>query len=336
MRVFSLPNIFFQSLGLVKDTRPVALITSSEAWSAARTALNLSVVVQAEPVTNDKTFVEGLASDLPSLAEVVYVVGDGLIVDVGRYVAYSRQLPLVIVPTSITTDEPFLSTTTLRNGNRVLEIATQAAHEVIIDLDVIRRAPAHVRSAAIVDVIAMYSALLDWNYAASKGMDGDARLEPWVTGIGAMVAGQALKIAPAVGRGETEALRTLVNLIGLLVQIDNQNGHRRMSQGVEHIFAEALETKALPIDVTHAEKVAVGILLTAALHHKETTGLRSALEATGIRVGHIREAVVRETWMTLPAYAREHQSPFTMLNDLVSNADQLAEAVTNSSLFSSE
>jgi glycerol-1-phosphate dehydrogenase [NAD(P)+] len=328
MRVYALPNVFFQSLGLVTDSRPAALITTRQAWSAARPTLNLSFVIQAEPTTNDKAFVEGLANDLPSLAEVIYVVGDGLIVDVGRYVAYTRHLPLVIVPTSITTDEPFLSTTTLREGDRVLEIATQAAREVIVDLDLIRRAPAHLRSAAIVDVIAIYSALLDWNYAASKGMDTDARAETWVTGIGAMIAGQALKIAPAVGKGETDALRALVNLICLMVQIDNQLGHRRMSQGIEHIFAEALETQGLVSDVSHAEKVAVGILLTAALHNKETPGLRSALEATGVRLG-----LVRETWLSLPEYARQHNSSYTMLNDLKAQGVELAEAVTRSSLF---
>ncbi|MFN8417633.1 MAG: iron-containing alcohol dehydrogenase [Anaerolineae bacterium] len=331
--VWPLPRIVFQDLASVQETRPTALITEATAWGRVDSMLKLPVVVQAEPTRQDREFVEELAHSLPSASEVIYVVGDGLLCDVGRFVSFASRKPLVIVPTALATDEPFVATSTLTSGDRTAELPTGAANEVIIDFDVIRAASPALRAAAIVDVLSIFTGLMDWTYAQDMGHEDGAKLLPWVAGVAAQIAGHALKIAPALGTGDSDALRDLVILLCLTVQIDNQLGHRRLSQGSEHIFANALLLNDTVVDVSHAERVAAGILLATTLHGKDVSGLRGAMEAAGVRVGQVKPNDVRETFLELPEYARSTKAPYTLLNDLQNNSAQLIEALTRSTLL---
>ena len=126
------------------------------------------------------------------------------------------------------------------------------------------------------------TALRDWSYAEQKGKTTpETKLVPWATTISATVAAQALKNAAALGKGDPDALRTLVDLTCMMVQMDSQLGHRRASQGVEHVFAHAV--KADP-KMLHAEKVGAGILIAAALYKMDTLSLRRRVGSGGRQV----------------------------------------------------
>lgn len=333
MNVWPLPRIVFQELGSVQETRPTALIYQSGAWNTVSAQLNLPLVVQAEPLTLERQYVENLVATLPTAAEVVYAVGEEDVCDIARFIASAVHKPLVIVPTAISSDEMFVANSTLANSNRTAELPTGAATEVLIDLDVIRAAPTHARAGGIVDVLSILTALMDWAYATQKGMAGDSKLAPWLMSIAAQIAAQAVKIAPALGAGDPDALHTLIDLICLTVQLDNQQGHRRLSQGSEHIFASAVQLDATVVDVSHAERVGPGLLLATALHNKDVTGVRGALDAAGVRLTQLKPADARSTFLTLPDYARSQNTPFTILNDLSANSEPLEQALSKSGLF---
>lgn len=333
MNVWPLPRLVFQELGTVQETRPTALIAKSTAWANISSQLTLPLVVQADPLNNERSYVEDLAKNLPSMVEAIYAVGDEDICDIARFIASAHHKPLVIVPTAISSDEPFVNTSTLSDGNRTVELPTGAATEVLIDLDVIRSAPTTTRAVGIVDVLSILTALMDWAYAIQKGKAGDAKLAPWLMSIAAQIAAQAVKLAPALGTGDPEALHTLIDLLCLTVQLDSQQGHRRLSQGTEHIFASAVQLKATVVDVSHAERVGPGLLLATALYNKDVTSLRGALDAAGVRLTQLKTADSRETFLTLPDFARSHGMPFTMLNDLSANSEPLEQALSKSGLF---
>jgi glycerol-1-phosphate dehydrogenase [NAD(P)+] len=316
----------------VKETRPTALITSPQAMTAANRKLNLPLVIQAEPNRNDKDFFEYLASNLPSPVQVIYALGHGIVVDAAKIVAQRNNKPLVIVPTAISTDSLFSWTATVRDNDVLTDVDAKPADELIVDFGVIRQTLAHARAAAITDVLAIVTALRDWSYAEQKGKTTpQTKLVQWATGIGASLAAQGIKSAPAMGRGDPEALRTLVDLSCLMVQLDSQLGHRRASQGVEHIFADAVKAED---NVTHAERVGPGILIASALYSKDVASMRTALESAGVRLDRLERAEIRAAVNSLPDYAREHNAPYSILNDLKSNSPELTQALEKSTLLS--
>src|SRR5258707_5653575 len=261
MNVLPLPRITFGGLSSLDEKRPTALITQPAAWAAVSKSVKLRLIILAEPGNQDKSFVDYLASNLPAPAEVVYAVGDGLVIDVAKAVASKNDAPLVIILTAISSDVPFSPMATLRSEGNLAEQETGPAQEVLIDPDLIKNAPPEQRTAAIVDVLSIVTGLLDWGYAAQKNKTTpETKLVPWALGLAASMGSQALKSAAAIGKGDPDSLQTLVALISLTLQLDNLLGHRRASQGIENLFAQVV--KADP-SVSHAERVGSGILIAS-------------------------------------------------------------------------
>jgi glycerol dehydrogenase-like iron-containing ADH family enzyme len=335
MSNWQLPRIAFRELRNVSEARPTALITQPAAWAEVRKTLNLPLVVQAEPTQNTREYADYLAGTLPSAAQVVYVVGDGLPLDIGKMIARKAEKPLVYVPTALSSDQFLTGQATLAanaaDGGKPEAALGAVPDEVVIDLALIQAAPAHTRAAAIVDVLSIVTALLDWNYAAQKSKTTpETAYMTWATGIAAGLAGQATKITPNLGRGEADALRTLVGLLTLAMQVDNLLGHRRASHGVEHLFADAAATIA---NIPHAEKVGPGILFALALHKRDAAGLRAALEAAGVRLNQLKPYEIRDTVDKLPDYAAAQDAPYTILNELKAGSPELRQALERSTLI---
>lgn len=334
MNVWPLPRITFRGLSSVQETRPVALLTQTSTWTAVSGLLNLPVVIQAEPDRNDHHLFDYLATRLPPTVEVVYAVGDGIVLDAGKVVANYNKIPLVIIPDTLDGDTPFTAQASANDGHKIVEIETGSASEVVIDLDLIGNAPPEHRAAGITDVLAIVTALMDWNYASSKNqLTHETRLQPWALGTAAGLVGQALKSAGGMGKGDADSLHMLVDLICVGVSLDNILGHRRASRGVEHIFANAIIDANPDLANYFAECIGAGILLASALHSKDVAGLRTAMESAGVNLGHVPSDAIRATFNTLPDYARAHDAPFTILNDLQSDSAEILQALAKSTLF---
>lgn len=335
MNVWRLPRLSYQAVNTVKETRPTALITQPD-WAKQRAALNLPIVVQAEPTRRDQEFFDHLVDNLPSATQVIYALGEGVVMDAGKYVSMKTGKPLVVVPTMLNDAGAFSPDVTFSTADAYTRIETGAADLAVVDLEIIQSTPAHLRAAAITDVLSVVTALMDWGYAAQKGqLRSEESFSPWGTGLAAAVVQQGLKNAAAIGKGEPEALKTLVGLLCMTVQLDSLLGHRRASQGAEHIFAEAVRMQPDAADVPFAERLASGILITYALHklqEKDATVMRSALEAAGVRLKQIKKADILTTLLGLPAYVKRLHLPYTILNDLEANPEKLAEAILRSTL----
>src|SRR5579859_1418626 len=315
MNVWPLPRISYRSLNSVNESRPAALIAQAAAWDIVGKAVKqLPLVIQAEPSRDDYDFVEYLATNLPAPVQVIYAVGDGLVIDIAKVVASVNDKPLVIIPTAISSDSPFSASASVRDKGKPTNEDTGPATEVVVDMDVIKNAPAEDRAAGIVDVLSIVPALLDWGYAAQKNkLTPETKLSPWGLGLAAGLASQTLKSAAAMGKGDPDALRMLIDLLCMTTQLDNVLGHRRASQGMEHAFAEVV--KADP-SVTHAELVGPGILLASAFYNKDTASMRTALEAAGVQLNKLTADDIRAAANDLPNFVKQNDVPYSLVHDL--------------------
>ncbi|MDZ4764235.1 MAG: iron-containing alcohol dehydrogenase [Chloroflexota bacterium] len=332
--IWSLPQIEIRDLTQIEESRPTALITGARTWAAVNSLLKLPIVVQAEPDNANTDYLESLASGLPEDVEVVYGVGAGLVADVAKYVGYARRLPVVLIPSALSVDGLLTAIVAARIDGTVEYITTGPAKTMIIDWEVIRNAPQHIRGAGITELLTIVTGLLDWRYAAERNRTTpETRFVQWAAGMMAAIAQQAFKISTGVGRGNVESLRNLLDLLCLEVQLTNQMGHNRPQEGSEQFFAYAIEPRAsrgrpLP----YADMVGPGILIAGALHGQDIAPIRDTLLAAGIRLGQLRPDDITDTLRDLPNFVRRHNTPFSILNDFDATPERINEIMLKTGL----
>jgi glycerol-1-phosphate dehydrogenase [NAD(P)+] len=327
MTVWPLPRIEFQELSSLRETRPTALLTGHRAWETVSSLMELPLVVQAEPHKAEHQYFDMLAQGLPPEVEVVYGVGGGLACDCAKYIGWARNLHTVLIPTVLSADGFFTALAAVREAGSVHYITTGPADEIIIDWDVIRVSPPHLRGAGIIELLTIVTGLLDWRLADGAGrLTPETAYSPWAAALAAGIAQQAFRIAADVGKGNVDALRNLLDLMCIEVQMTNQIGHNRPQEGSEQYFAYAVEGRAGDgKPVPYADLVGPGLLIAAALHGQDPRPLRATLESAGIRLNRINPDDITGTVGILPQYVVKHDLPYSILNDL----DLTSERVTN-------
>jgi glycerol dehydrogenase-like iron-containing ADH family enzyme len=331
MTVWPLPRLNFGELNSIQENRPAALLTSAEAWAALNSRLSLPVLIQAEPARYDAELLNYLADNLPSRVKVIYAVGGGAPLAAGKLIAARHQVPLMIIPTALDSTDFLLPTAilddTIEDRPRRSYPETGPAHEVFIDWEVIQAAPAHLRGAGMVDVISIITGLLDWRFAAQKGKNPrEQRFMPWVAGVVTDLAKEAIKNSGAIGQGQPEALRTLLNLMMLIVQTNNQLVHTRAGQGSEHYLAQILGAITGPA-ASHAELVGPCLLFVSALHGQDPAPLRDALQQAGVRLDQVRATDFNLVVDGLDGHLTDYGFPFSILNELDPQSDAVAAAL---------
>ena len=337
MAVWPLPRITFRELSSLEENRPVALLTTEAAWTVLSAQLSLPVLIQAEPERYDWQLFEYLAENLPSRVKVVYAVGDGAPVEAAKIVAARNDVPLVIVPTALSSLrmlQPF-AVGEVQNelGHTRLTVEeTGPADEIVIDWGVIQAAPAERRGVGMADILSTITGLLDWRYAAKKGKNPrEQRFTAWAASVSTALAKQAIKSAGAIGQGNREALHTLLNLMAMAVQLSNQLGHKRAQQGGEHYLAHIL-AELTHFGVPHAAAVGQCLLFVAALHGQDVAPLRDALEQAGVPLDRVRPTDFALILEHLEAYLAEYEFPYSILNDLDAEDEKTRAALETAGL----
>jgi len=316
--VWDLPRIELRPLSGLHETRPSAVLAGEKSWAAASPLLPAwPIVVQAEPTSADQKYLDMLADSLPQQVEVVYGIGGGRVADAAKYVAWKNNLPAVLIPTALSVDGFFTALVALRADGFVRYKNTGPAERVIVDMDIVSGAPPHIRGTGIVEILSMTTGLLDWKYAADRSKNSyQERFQHWAASIAASIAQQAYKIAAGVGEGRPDALRNLLDLMCVEVQLTNQLGHNRPQEGSEQYFAYAVEPRVVRgSSVPYADLVGPGILIAAAMHGQNIAPIRDTLRSAGVRLSQLRKEDILATLRELPDYVRRHNLPYSIIHD---------------------
>ncbi len=326
--IYPLPRIELISLAQVEETRPVLLVTSPPAWEAVKERLRLPAAALLEVQEATLSHWEALRARLgawaglheagqsphpPSRLEkeaVVYAVGGGLTADAGKYLASKLNLPLVCIPTALTVDAFLTWASGIRRDGCVYYIETKPPECLLVDLEEIGSAPAHLRAAGITDVLSIATGAWDWQFAEEKGMNPPGMaFTPWVYDAAQAILQGALDCAAAAGRGDPGGLKQLLDCLAMEVQLCNLIGHSRPEEGSEHYFAYAVENLS-GHGWPHGDLVGPGILIAARLQGQATERLEQALRDCHIPLDRLTEAMIAQTLRELPSYCRKHNLAF--------------------------
>ncbi|MEX1020293.1 MAG: iron-containing alcohol dehydrogenase [Litorilinea sp.] len=148
------------------------VISTPTAWQTAEPFFTVKPVAVGMNQWLDRTHLEEIADSLPNDVDMVVGVGGGRALDHAKYVGFRKGLPVVLVPTIVSTGAIIHGncgnwTGRLMNGF-VCEIDPEY---VLVDYELVRLAPQRLNTAGIGDVLCGYAGLSEWRHATQLGIE---------------------------------------------------------------------------------------------------------------------------------------------------------------------
>jgi glycerol-1-phosphate dehydrogenase [NAD(P)+] len=268
---------------------PVVVAANDPPWSAmaAEVAARVDVLSVVQAWEMDLAHLQTSAQrvraevDPAKLAEAVVVgLGGGTALDTAKYLALALGRPLVQIPGITSVDAGFTDAIGVRDQGRVRYIGSVRPECVVLDLGLIRSAPARLNQAGIGDVLSCHTGLFDWRLAAAAG-DGPA----WDDALGALGAGLLDELEFAVHEiaavSET-GVRFLADAYRRIGAACAAAGHSRFEEGSEHFLAYALEHRT-GTHFVHGEVIAMAVVAMAEIQGNDPGRVLRIVEASGVR-----------------------------------------------------
>jgi glycerol dehydrogenase-like iron-containing ADH family enzyme len=239
-----------------------------------------------------------LERDLAGLGEVRAVVGlgGGQALDVAKYFAWRRNLPLFQMPTALSVNAVYGQRAGVREGGRVVYVGYAVPECVFVDLDVLRAAPPRLNWSGIGDILCFHTGVLDWRYAHATGR-GEAKW-PWDPAL----AAQSLARVEAVVANADE-IRALTDR-GIAVLIEGLKWGTsfhgagwcpRHIEGTDHFLFYTLEALT-GRKFLHGQPVGLGVVVGAMLHENRADEMLDVIARIGL---DIRPEAMGLTWAEL-------------------------------------
>lgn len=186
----------------------------------------------------DRAHVESLLLDEPA-SEVVIGIGGGSAIDTAKYIAWRTGKPLVQVPSIMSVDAAFTDAIGVRDARKVSYVGNVRADFVVLDVNLVRSAPARLNRAGIGDVLSCHTGLWDWALAVAAKHG-----HPWHEG-GAALGRRLLRElelhCSGIANVEPDAVRWLSSAYQRIGAMCARLGHSRFEEGSEHFLGYAFE-----------------------------------------------------------------------------------------------
>ena len=114
-----------------------------------------------------------MSDSLTNEADLVVGIGAGRALDHAKLVATRKNLPLVQVPTVVSTGAIIHGFVADWDGRQIVgTLAEIDCKYVLVDYGVVKKAPERLNTAGMGDVLCGYAGISEWRYNAAKGVTG--------------------------------------------------------------------------------------------------------------------------------------------------------------------
>ncbi len=275
-----------------------------EAWALIEPAFGKPPRETVIPDSMEQGRIDAVIEHMPR-ANAVFGIGGGSACDAAKLYAWRTGAALVLVPTILSVDAAFTKAVGVRVNHRVRYIGEVYPRHLLVDFDLVERAPERLNRAGLGDILSIHTALWDWRLAAREiGEHFDAALAGESRGL----LDRLFDAAEDIRACNETGLRLLGDLYVAEVRLCELHGNSRPEEGSEHYFAYCLESITRRHFI-HGELIALAVLLTSLYQEQPVDGVIRFLDSVQVayrpeQVGVSDEEIVR-TLVELPAYLRE-------------------------------
>jgi glycerol-1-phosphate dehydrogenase [NAD(P)+] len=283
-----------------------------------------SASIDAEVLERAGTVLHATSLDTEVLARAVATtpkdrsvvgVGGGVVMDTAKWVGWSHETPLYLVPSSISVDASVTNMVAVREQGEVHYQGFAIPTRVIVDVNVVRTAPIHLNRAGIGDLLSIHTGLFDWRIGA---LAGKVRFDSKVAELAESVLATTLENAEEIASVSERGVVTLMSGYCDINDMTVAQGHAQMEEGSEHYFAYLAE-KLTGRSFVHGELVVLGVVLMSrwqenrddvALDGAAGAKVRWRPDEIGISANELR-SIIRE----LPTFVVEAALPYSVINE---------------------
>lgn len=245
----------FEKVVMVCDDNTYAV-----AGKRASEICNFSKVIKLDPTGLHPTERAVATVDEGLEADLLVAVGSGTIHDITRYVAFSRGINFVSVPTAASVDGYVSNVAVMTWCGTKKTLPAVPPIAMVADMEIIAKAPYELTASGIGDMIGKYTALFDWRF--SHIITGEYICQHIIDMEEQALAEvvENLEAIKAQDTDATEALMYALVLSGLAMQMV---GNSRPASGAEHHISHFIEMGVMVKDnqALHGEKVGVATSL---------------------------------------------------------------------------
>ncbi|WP_347550105.1 iron-containing alcohol dehydrogenase family protein [Pseudalkalibacillus hwajinpoensis] len=227
--------------------------------------------------------------------DVVLSMGGGMVIDYGKYIAFSKKIPFISLPTSASNDGFASSNCSLIVNGKKTTVPAQVPYGIIADLEVIQGAPAHFLLAGVGDLMSNITALYDWEFEERHG-------KGYVNAFASMLSKKAVNSfirTPMTNITDPIFIKELVSSLTMGGIATVISGNSAPISGSEHHISHALDKHAKH---PHMHGIQVGIATYIMAHVQEhraeriekvfdRTGFFTYVNEIGLKKSDLRDAI---------------------------------------------
>ena len=241
-----------------------------------------------------------LDRDAATLGEIRSIVGlgGGQALDVAKYFAWRRNLPLFQAPTALSVNAVFGHRSGVRVNGEVRYRGWAVPECVFIDYDVLRAAPPALNWSGIGDILCFHTGVLDWRYAHAEGK-AEAKW-PWNPDLGAQSLAKVRAVvekADAIRALTDEGIAALVDGLAWGTSFHGAGWCPRHIEGTDHFLFYTLE-KQTGHKFLHGQPVGLGVVVGSTLHEEGADEMLDVIAGIGL---DIRPEAMGLGWSELEA-----------------------------------
>jgi len=212
--------------------------------------------------------------------DTVLAIGGGQAVDLGKYIAWKRNLRLVTVPTVLSVDAFVTPAAGIRLGYRVEYVGQTSPDPLVIDYDLLRTAPPEMNIAGVGDLLSIHTACFDWELAQRAGKSEYPFQSDDVKAARELLS-QVMDQASSIRACRDEGLRTIVEGYMQVNTLCLPAGHYRIEEGSEHYLFYELEER-LKRPFIHGWIVGLGVHLLSRLQENQHERIVDFMQTVGL------------------------------------------------------